>query len=38
MTDDGFNIGILYAGSRAPYRPAEAPRVSPAELEKEFAL
>ncbi len=38
MTDDGFNIGILYAGNRAPYRPAEAPRVSPAELEKEFAL
>ena len=38
MTDDGFNIGILYAGNRAPYRSAEAPRVTPAELEKEFAL
>ena len=38
MTDDGFNIGILYAGNRTPYRPAEAPRVSPTELEKEFAL
>ncbi|MEJ2173905.1 MAG: 2-oxoacid:ferredoxin oxidoreductase subunit beta [bacterium] len=38
MTDDGFNIGILYAGNRMPYRSAEAPRVSPPELEKEFAL
>ncbi|MDX1374348.1 MAG: 2-oxoacid:ferredoxin oxidoreductase subunit beta [Burkholderiales bacterium] len=38
MTDDGFNIGILYAGNRVPYRSAEAPRASPAELEKEFAL
>lgn len=38
MTDDGFNIGILYAGNRMPYRSAEAPRVSSAELEKEFAL
>jgi 2-oxoglutarate ferredoxin oxidoreductase subunit beta len=38
MTDDGFNIGILYAGNRVPYRPAVAQRVSPADLEKEFAL
>jgi len=38
MTDDGFNIGILYAGKRTPYRSAEAPRVAAAELEKEFAL
>jgi 2-oxoglutarate/2-oxoacid ferredoxin oxidoreductase subunit beta len=38
MTDDGFNIGTLYAGNRVPYRPAEAHRVSPADLEKEFAL
>jgi len=38
MTDDGFNIGVLYAGSRSPYRPQQAPRVKPAELEKEFAL
>jgi 2-oxoglutarate ferredoxin oxidoreductase subunit beta len=22
MTDDGFNIGVLYAGTRAPYQPA----------------
>jgi len=38
MTDDGFNLGVLYSGSRSPYRPREAPRVKPAELEKEFAL
>ena len=39
MTDDGFNIGILYRGERAPYRPAfGAPSMDLAELEKEFAL
>ena len=38
MTDDGFNIGILYSGNRTPYRPAQAARVASAELEKEFAL
>jgi 2-oxoglutarate ferredoxin oxidoreductase subunit beta len=24
MTDDGFNIGVLYQGSRPPYRAARA--------------
>jgi 2-oxoglutarate ferredoxin oxidoreductase subunit beta len=39
MTDDGLNIGVLYAGDRTPY-PASVrqPRVSVAELEAEFAL
>ncbi|MFZ4481417.1 MAG: hypothetical protein ACOYNZ_16160, partial [Rhodoferax sp.] len=39
MTDDGLNIGVLYAGDRAPY-PASVrqPRRSVAELEAEFAL
>ena len=39
MTDDGLNIGVLYAGDRTPY-PASvrAPRRSVAELEAEFAL
>jgi len=39
MTDDGFNIGILYAGKRAPYRRAadkNPKRVS--DLEAQFAL
>jgi 2-oxoglutarate/2-oxoacid ferredoxin oxidoreductase subunit beta len=41
MTDDGFNIGVLYAGDRAPYThvahggaPADAVNL----LEKEFEL
>ena len=39
MTDDGFNIGVLYAGDRAPY-PASVrqPRKNAADLESEFAL
>jgi len=39
MTDDGFNLGILYAGKRPPYRPAadkNPKRVS--DLEAQFAL
>jgi 2-oxoglutarate ferredoxin oxidoreductase subunit beta len=39
MTDDGFNIGVLYAGSRAPYVPER--RASPAtvaDLEAEFRV
>ncbi|MBP6777589.1 MAG: 2-oxoacid:ferredoxin oxidoreductase subunit beta [Piscinibacter sp.] len=39
MSDDGFNIGILYAGNRTPYptRGGE-PRASVADLEQEFQL
>ena len=39
MTDDGFNLGVLYAGRRAPYRaaPQHEPQ-SPASLELDFAL
>ena len=39
MTDDGFNLGVLYAGSRNPYpaRTAQA-AVSVADLESEFEL
>ena len=39
MTDDGFNIGVLYAGSRTPY-PAQRREAthSVAELEAEFQL
>jgi 2-oxoglutarate ferredoxin oxidoreductase subunit beta len=37
MTDDGFNIGVLYAGDRPVYKspPAKA-RKTPADLEAEF--
>lgn len=39
MTDDGLNIGVLYAGTRTPYAASvRAARRSVAELEAEFAL
>jgi len=39
MTDDGFNIGVLYRGARKPFQPAfGAPSIDIAELEKEFEL
>jgi 2-oxoglutarate ferredoxin oxidoreductase subunit beta len=39
MTDDGFNIGVLYVGSRAPNRTrAEAAACAPADLETEFEV
>jgi 2-oxoglutarate ferredoxin oxidoreductase subunit beta len=39
MTDDGFNLGILYRGQRAPYRlAAGVPSVEMSELEKDFEL
>lgn len=39
MTDDGFNIGVLYAGDRVPYAASVRPaRCSVADLESEFAL
>ena len=38
MTDDGFNLGVLYVGNRKPYQPAKAPSAKPADLEREFVL
>jgi 2-oxoglutarate/2-oxoacid ferredoxin oxidoreductase subunit beta len=39
MTDDGFNIGVLYAGERKPYSGGpQAPQRTVAELEAEFEL
>jgi len=39
MTDDGFNIGILYRGNRTPFLPAiGASGVDLAALEKDFEL
>jgi 2-oxoglutarate ferredoxin oxidoreductase subunit beta len=41
MTDDGFNLGILYRGDRVPFRPAVAVGASNtdlSELEKDFEL
>ncbi len=43
MTDDGFNLGVLYAGDRAPFQPkigsfAGGAMADAALLEKEFEL
>ena len=38
MTDDGFNIGVLYAGARPVYARATEATASLAEIEAEFAL
>jgi 2-oxoglutarate ferredoxin oxidoreductase subunit beta len=39
MTDDGFNIGVLYAGDREPYPAvARSARLAPADLAAEFEL
>ncbi len=39
MTDDGFNIGVLYKGDRAPYQPPMGKgRKTPADLERGFAI
>ncbi|MBM3555032.1 MAG: 2-oxoacid:ferredoxin oxidoreductase subunit beta [Alphaproteobacteria bacterium] len=37
MTDDGFNTGVLYAGSRAPFQPSFSTTKTVAELEEAFA-
>jgi 2-oxoglutarate ferredoxin oxidoreductase subunit beta len=39
MTDDGFNLGVLYTGNRAPYQPPRktAP-ATPSEIERQFAV
>ena len=39
MTDDGFNIGVLFRGDRKPFQPSMKARVeSVRDLEKEFRI
>lgn len=39
MTDDGFNLGVLYKGNRAPYQPRIGKGTKgPADLEKGFRI
>jgi 2-oxoglutarate ferredoxin oxidoreductase subunit beta len=39
MTDDGFNLGVLYRGNRPPYAPPIGKTITDlAELEREFEL
>ena len=38
MTDDGFNLGVLYKGKRTPYTTEKRAALEVAELEREFTL
>jgi 2-oxoglutarate ferredoxin oxidoreductase subunit beta len=38
MTDDGFNVGVLYRGKRQPYQPKPLADFAPSHLETEFAI
>jgi len=38
MTDDGFNTGVLYKGSRNVYRPKLEEQMTVAEIEQSFAV
>jgi 2-oxoglutarate ferredoxin oxidoreductase subunit beta len=38
MTDDGFNIGVLYQGKRRPFAGVAAATHGLADLEREFRL
>jgi len=39
MTDDGFNLGVLYRGNRPPYAPPTGKAITDlAELEREFEI
>jgi len=39
MTDDGFNLGILYRGNRPPFQPAlGVSKIDLSQLENEFEL
>ncbi len=39
MTDDGFNLGVLYRGNRAPYTPpTAAAMLAPESLDEEFVV
>jgi 2-oxoglutarate ferredoxin oxidoreductase subunit beta len=38
MTDDGFNLGVLYKGKRTPYATEKRAAQEVAELEREFTL
>jgi 2-oxoglutarate ferredoxin oxidoreductase subunit beta len=38
LGDDGFSLGLLYRGDRAPVAPAVKPQISVADVEREFAL
>jgi len=38
LGDDGYSLGVLYRGDRAPVAPSARPEISVADIEREFAL
>ena len=38
LGDDGFSLGVLYRGDRAPVAPALMPSIAVTDIEREFAL
>ena len=36
--DDGYSLGVLYRGDRAPLAPALKPQIAVADIEREFAI
>jgi 2-oxoglutarate ferredoxin oxidoreductase subunit beta len=38
MSDDGFNIGVLFRGNRPPYQPQPLAGLDPVQLSTEFAI
>ncbi len=38
LGDDGFSLGVLYRGDRAPVMPAPRPTMAVSDIEREFAI
>jgi 2-oxoglutarate ferredoxin oxidoreductase subunit beta len=38
LSDDGFSLGVLFRGERAPAAPTAKPQIAVADIEREFAL
>ena len=38
LGDDGFSLGVLYRGDRAPVAPPHEPSITVADIDREFAL
>ena len=38
LGDDGYSLGVLYRGDRAPVAPTLKPQISVADIERDFAL
>jgi hypothetical protein len=38
LADDGYSLGVLFRGERAPAAPALKPQISIADVEREFVV